>query len=71
MASLKDRFKSGLRAVGAVMTGGVGAAEVGDKKKRLHEGMMKAAGQSKESAASVKRRTDIAAQRISAKKRGK
>ena len=69
MASLKDRFKSGLKAVGAAMTGGVGAAAVGDKKKRLHEGMMKATGQSKDQAAKIKRRTDIAAKRKSAGKK--
>ena len=74
MASLKERFKSGLKAVGAALMPGTAAAQMyskSQKKKKLREGMMKATGRSKESAAAVKRRTDIAAQRISAKKRGK
>ena len=85
MASLKERFKSGLKAMGAgikqtgktvamVAVPGLAASKMISKerkKKKLREGMMKATGQSKESAAAIKRRTDIAAQRISAKKRGK
>ena len=75
MASLKERFKSGLKDMGAVakqagkmLTGGAGAAARAEKKNKLRAGMMKATGQSKESAAAVKRRTDIAAQRKSAGK---
>ena len=80
MASLKERFKSGLKAMtGGVKqagkmlllggTAGAGPAAARAKKKKLREGMMKATGQSKDQAAKIKRRTDIAAQRISANRK--
>ena len=80
MASLKERFKSGLKAMGAGVeqagkmlllggTAGAGPAAARAKKKKLREGMMKATGQSKDQAAKIKRRTDIAAQRLSAQRR--
>lgn len=76
MASLKERFKTSLKAMGAgakeagkMLTGGAGAAARAEKKKKLRAGMMKATGQSKDQAAKIKRRTDIAAQRISAKRK--
>ena len=80
MASLKERFKSSLKAMtGGVKqagkmlllggTAGAGPAAARAKKKKLREGMMKATGQSKDQAAKIKRRTDIAAQRLSAQRR--
>ena len=83
MASLKERFKSGLKAMGAgvkqagktaamALAPGLAASKMISKerkKKKLREGMMKATGQSKESAAAIKRRTDIAAKRLSAQRR--
>ena len=71
--SLKERLKKGLRKLGAAVAPGAAAglaAGKAAKKKKLRAGMMKATGQSKDSAAAVKRRTDIAAMRASAKRKG-
>ena len=78
MASLKERFKSGLKAMGAgVKQAGVmlvsgatagGAAAAKAKKKKLRAGMMKATGQSKDQAAKIQQRVDIAAKRKAAGK---
>tara|TARA_R100001082_G_scaffold12550_1_gene6620 strand:+ start:53 stop:418 length:366 start_codon:yes stop_codon:yes gene_type:complete len=76
MASLKERFKTSLKAMGAgakeagkILTGGAGAAARAEKKKKLRAGMMKATGQSKDQSAKIKQRTDIAAKRTSAKRK--
>ena len=80
MASLKKRFKEGLKSykagvmqtgkmLASVATGGVGAAAAKAKKKKLRAGMMKATGQDPKQAKKIKQRTDIAAKRLSEKRR--
>ena len=69
---MKERLKKGLKVLGAAVAPGAAAGMMiakAKKKKKLREGMMKATGQSKDQAAKIKRRTDIAAQRISAKRK--